>query len=130
MKTVLYALSSAPDTDWVVRLEDIHPDGYSRNLCDGILRARYRNSFAHPELLEPGKVYRFEVDLWATSNVFLPGHRLRVVVTSSSFPRFDRNLNTGGPINKEAAGQVAINTVLHDMLRPSHIVLPLIERHP
>ncbi len=128
VKAVLYALSSAPDTDWVVRLEDIHPDGYSRNLCDGILRARYRNSFAHPELLGPGKVYRFEVDLWATSNVFLPGHRLRVVVTSSSFPRFDRNLNTGGPINKEAAGQVAINTILHDMLRPSHIVLPLIER--
>lgn len=128
VKAVLYALSSAPDTDWVVRLEDIHPDGYSRNLCDGILRARYRHSFAQPQLLEPGQVYRFEVDLWATSNVFLPGHRLRVVVTSSSFPRFDRNLNTGGPINKEAAGQVAINAVLHDMFRPSHIVLPLIER--
>lgn len=128
VKAVIYALSSAPDTDWVVRLEDIHPDGYSRNLCDGILRARYRNSFAQPELLDPGKVYRFEVDLWATSNVFLPGHRLRVVVTSSSFPRFDRNLNTGGPINKEAAGLVAINTVMHDLLRPSHVVLPIIER--
>jgi putative CocE/NonD family hydrolase len=128
VKAVLYAMSSAPDTDWVVRLEDIHPDGYSRNLCDGILRARYRHSFAQPELMDPGKVYCFEVDLWATSNVFLPGHRLRVVVTSSSFPRFDRNLNTGGPINKETVGQVAINTVMHDLLRPSHIVLPLIER--
>ncbi|MBM3278572.1 MAG: CocE/NonD family hydrolase [Candidatus Handelsmanbacteria bacterium] len=130
VKAVLYALSSAPDTDWVVRFEDVDPDGYSRNLCDGILRARYRHSFAQPELLDPGKVYRFEVDLWATSNAFLPGHRLRVVVTSSSFPRFDRNLNTGGPINREAAGQVAINTVMHDMLRPSHLVMPLIERRP
>ena len=125
---VLYAMSSALDTDWVVRLEDVHPNGYSRNLCDGILRARYRNSFQHPEPLEPGKVYRFEIDLWATSNAFLPGHRIRAAVTSSCFPRFDRNLNTGGRIHREAAGQVAINTVLHDELRPSHIVLPLIER--
>ncbi len=125
---VLFAMSSALDTDWVVRLEDVHPDGYSRNLCDGILRARYRDSFQHPEPLEPGKIYRFEIDLWATSNAFLPGHRIRVAVTSSCFPRFDRNLNTGGPIHREAIGQVAINTVLHDELRPSHIVLPLIER--
>ncbi|MDP6111982.1 MAG: CocE/NonD family hydrolase [Planctomycetota bacterium] len=126
VKAVLYGMSSAPDTDWVVRLTDVHPDGYSRPVCDGILRARYRNSFEHPELLDPGKVYRFEIDLWATSNVFLVGHRMRVVVTSSSFPRFDRNLNTGGPINKEASGQVAINTLLHDEMRPSHIVLPVI----
>ncbi len=128
VKAVLYGMSSAPDTDWVVRLEDVHPDGYSRNLCDGILRARYRDSFEHPELLDPGKVYRFEVDLWATSNVFMPGHRIRVAVTSSCFPRFDRNLNTGGAINREAVGQVAINTVFYDDFRASHIVLPLIER--
>ncbi len=128
VKAVLYAMSSAPDTDWVVRLTDVHPDGYSRLLCDGILRARCRESFQHPTLLEPGKVYRFEVDLWATSNVFLPGHRIRVSVTSSCFPRFDRNLNTGGPIHREAAGQAAINTVFHDELRPSHIVLPVIRR--
>lgn len=126
VKAVLYGMSSAPDTDWVVRLTDVHPDGYSRPLCDGILRARYRESFEHPRLLDPGKVYRFEVDLWATSNVFLEGHRIRVVVTSSSFPRFDRNLNTGGTIHKEASGQAAINTVLHDGLRPSHVVLPVI----
>jgi len=128
VKAVLYGMSSALDTDWVVRLEDIHPDGYSRNVCDGILRARYRDSFQHPELLDPGKIYRFEVDLWATSNAFLPGHRIRVVVTSSCFPRFDRNLNTGGPLNKEAAGQVAINTVMHDEFRASHMVLPVIAR--
>ncbi len=128
VKAVIYGLSSAPDTDWVVRLTDVHPDGYSRLLCDGILRARYRDSFAQPELLEVGKVYRYEIDLWATSNVFLPGHRVRVSVTSSCFPRFDRNLNTGGSIHNEAAGQVAINTVMHDEMRPSHIVLPVIKQ--
>lgn len=128
VKAVLYGMSSAPDTDWVVRLEDIDPEGYSRNLCDGILRARYRDSFEQPELLDPGKIYRFEVDLWATSNAFMPGHRIRVAVTSSCFPRFDRNLNTGGPINREAVGQVAVNTVFYDEFRPSHIVLPVIER--
>ena len=128
VKAVIYGLSSAPDTDWVVRLTDVHPDGYSRLLCDGILRARYRNSFEHPELLEVGKVYRYEIDMWATSNVFLAGHRVRVSVTSSCFPRFDRNLNTGGSIHNEATGQVAINTVMHDEMRPSHIVLPVIKR--
>jgi putative CocE/NonD family hydrolase len=128
VKAVLYAMSSAPDTDWVVRLEDVDGDGFSRNVCDGILRARYRNSYEHPEPLEPGKIYRFEIDLWATSNAFLPGHRLRVAITSSCFPRFDRNLNTGGPIHREAKGLIAINTVLHDQERPSHIVLPVIDR--
>ena len=125
---VLYGLSSAPDTDWVVRLTDVHPDGYARLLCDGILRARYRDSFRAPVLLERGQVYRFTVDLWATSNVFLPGHRIWVSVTSSCFPRFDRNLNTGGPIHREVAGAVAINTVFFDEARPSHIVLPVIAR--
>ncbi len=126
VKAVIYGLSSAPDTDWVARLIDVHPDGYARNVCDGILRARYRNSFEHPELLDPGKVYRYEIDLWGTSNAFQPGHRIRVTVTSSCFPRFDRNLNTGGPIHRETASQVAINTVFHDNLRASHIVLPVI----
>lgn len=128
VKAVIYGLSSAADTDWVVRLTDVHPDGYSRIVCDGILRARYRNSFEHPELLDPGKVYRYEIDLWGTSNAFQPGHRIRVSVTSSCFPRFDRNLNTGGPIHGEAIGQVAINTVFHDSIRASHIILPVIPR--
>ena len=128
VKAVIYGLSSAADTDWVVRLTDVHPDGYSRIVCDGILRARYRNSFEHPELLDPGKVYRYEIDLWGTSNAFQPGHRIRVSITSSCFPRFDRNLNTGGPIHREAIGQVAINTVFHDSIRASHIILPVIPR--
>jgi putative CocE/NonD family hydrolase len=123
----LFAMSSAPDTDWVVRLTDVHPDGFSRLLCDGILRARYRGSQTEPTLLTPQQVYEFEIDLWATANTFKAGHRIRVAITSSCFPRFDRNLNTGGVFGAESSGQVAINTVFHDAVRPSRIVLPVIE---
>jgi putative CocE/NonD family hydrolase len=123
---VLHAMSSAPDTDWVVRLTDVAPDGCSRYLCDGILRARYRESAAQPSLLTPHQVYSFTVDLWATANTFRAGHRVRVAVTSSCFPRFDRNLNTGGPFGQEGAGQAAVNTIFHDSVRPSHIVLPVV----
>jgi putative CocE/NonD family hydrolase len=127
VKCILHAMSSAPDTDWVVRLTDVHPDGFSRLLCDGILRARYRNDGAKPELLIPHQVYEFVVDLWDTANTFKAGHRVRVALTSSSFPRFDRNLNTGGIFGTEAKGQVAINTIFHDAMRPSRIILPVVE---
>jgi putative CocE/NonD family hydrolase len=126
VRCILHAMSSAPDTDWVVRLTDVSPDGFSRLLCDGILRARYRRSRTHPTLLTPDQVYEFEVDLWATANTFRAGHRLRVAMTSSNFPRYDRNLNTGDPANLEVRGQVALNTIFHDLLRPSHITLPVI----
>jgi putative CocE/NonD family hydrolase len=126
VKAVLYAASSAPDTDWVVRVCDVWPDGRSISVCDGILRARYRDSFAHPALMEPGRVYRFEVDLRATAQSFLAGHRLRVHVTSSDFPRYDRNLNTGGPIGEKTTSRVAMNTVFHDALHPSHLLLPVL----
>lgn len=127
VRAVLYGLSSALDTDWVVRLCDVWPDGRSLSVCDGILRARYRSSMEHTELMTPDQVYCFDVDLWSTAQVFQAGHRLRVQVTSSDFPRYDRNLNTGGPIGKEVRGQVADNTVFHDALRPSHLVLPLVD---
>ncbi|HEV8308442.1 MAG TPA: CocE/NonD family hydrolase [Methylomirabilota bacterium] len=127
VRCVLHAMSSAPDTDFVVRLTDVQPDGFSRLLCDGILRARYRESGAHPTPLTPNQVYELTVDLWATANTFRRGHRIRVAVTSSSFPRFDRNPNTGGPVAAEARGQVALNTVFHDARRPSRILLPVIE---
>lgn len=124
---VLHALTSASDTDWVVRLTDVHPDGFSRLLCDGILRARYRESTTSPTLLTPHQVYDYTIDLWATANTFKAGHRIRVAVTSSCFPRFDRNLNTGGPLHQEAVGQVALNTVFHDAMRPSHVILPVVD---
>jgi len=122
---VLYAASSAPDTDWVVRLCDVWPDGRSLSVCDGILRARFRESFGRPVLMEAGEVYRFEVDLRATAQTFQAGHRLRVHVTSSDFPRYDRNLNTGGPFGEETRGQAARNAVFHDAARPSHLLLPV-----
>jgi putative CocE/NonD family hydrolase len=125
VKAILYGLSSAPDTDWVVRLCDVWPDGRSISVCDGILRGRYRNSSECEELMVPDQIYRFEVDLWATAQTFLPGHRIRVQVTSSDFPRYDRNLNTGGPFGEEVLGQVAANTIFHDALRSSHVVLPI-----
>ncbi len=125
VKAVLYGLSSAPDTDWVVRLCDVHPDGRSMSVCDGILRARYRDSLQRTELMVPGRVYRFEVDLLATAHSFRAGHCLRVHLTSSDFPRYDRNLNTGGTFGEEVSGRTAINVVFHDQTRPSHLILPV-----
>ena len=127
VRAILHGLSSAPDTDWVVRLCDVWPDGRSMPVCDGILRARFRNSLQHPELLTPGKIYRFEIDMSATAQVFQSGHRLRIEITSSDFPRYDRNLNTGGPFGEEATGQTAVNTVFLDADRPSYVILPVVE---
>lgn len=126
VKTILHGMSSARDTDWVVRLCDVWPDGRSISVCDGVMRARYRNSLEHEELLEPGMTYRFEVELWSTAQTFQTGHWIRVEVTSSDFPRYDRNLNTGGAFGEETCGQTATNTIFHDALRPSHILLPVI----
>jgi putative CocE/NonD family hydrolase len=123
---VLHAASSAPDTDWVVRLCDVWPDGRSMSVCDGILRARHRESLTQATLLRPDEVYEFRVDLWSTAQVFKAGHRLRVHVTSSDFPRYDRNLNTGGPFGTESHSAVATNTVFHDAVRSSHLSLPIL----
>jgi putative CocE/NonD family hydrolase len=127
---VLHVASSARDTDVTGKLVDVHPDGRALYLTDGILRARYRNSLAEPELLEPEQVYELTLDLSVTSNVFLPGHRIRLEVSSSNFPRFDRNTNTGGVINYEPLDQavVATNRVLHGPEHPSRLVLPIIRR--
>jgi len=127
VRAILYGLSSAPDTDWVVRVCDVWPDGRSMSVCDGILRTRYRDSTERAELLVPNQVYRFVVDLWATAQTFLPGHRIRVQVTSSDFPRYDRNLNTGGPFGEEAHGQIAVNSIFHDQMRPSHLLIPVMD---
>ena len=129
IRVVLYAATSARDTDWTAKLVDVHPDGYAQNLQDGIVRARYRKGKAAPaELLEPGRVYEYEIDLWATSNVFLPGHRLRVEISSSNFPRFDRNLNTGEDPMTSVRMETARQTVMRSPEYPSHIVLPVIPR--
>ncbi len=124
----LWASSDAPDTDFVARLVDVHPDGFAQNLTDGIIRARYRNGDAPAEPLEPGKPYEFTIDLWSTANLFKAGHRIRLDVTSSCFPRWDRNLNTGEPFGTDSTPRPARQTILHDAEHPSHVVLPLIPR--
>jgi uncharacterized protein len=126
----LFVSSSAPDTDFTGKLVDVFPDGRVIFLTDGILRARYRKSLAEPEPLTPGDVYEVNLDLSVTSNVFLPGHRIRLEISSSNFPRFDRNTNTGGVITEESGiqAQVAVNRILHGPDHPSRLVLPIIER--
>ena len=124
----LWASSSAIDTDFTAKLVDVRPDGYAQNLVDGILRARYRNSSSKPELMEAGKPYKFTIDLWATSNVFLPGHRIRLEISSSNFPRFDRNLNTGEAFGEGTRTRPAQQTIFHDGTMATHVLLPVIPR--
>ncbi|MXZ68821.1 MAG: CocE/NonD family hydrolase [Acidimicrobiia bacterium] len=124
----LYAASSAPDTDFTATLCDVHPDGRAIIVCEGIRRARYRDSVTDPALMAPGTPYEFTIDMWQTSQVFKAGHRLRVEVSSSNFPRFDRNPNMGGELWNETSMQPATQTVFHDRGRPSHVLLPVIPR--
>lgn len=124
----LYASSSARDTDFVARLCDVYPDGRSMNITEGVIRARYREDvWGAPQLLQPGEIYQFTIDLQVTSNVFLAGHRLRLAITSSSFPLWDRNLNTGNDPATDTHMLVAHQTIYHDAEHPSHLVLPIIE---
>lgn len=122
----LWASSDARDTDFFGKLCDVYPDGRSFNLCEGQLRARFRKSFDKERLLRPGAVYPFDLDLWSTSVVFNRGHRVRVIVTSSSAPGFDPNPNTGDSFRANDRRQVAHNTVYIDAAHPSHLVLPLV----
>ena len=125
----LYAASTAVDTDFTAKLVDVWPNGYVQNLTEGILRARYRESTTGPaRLLEPGKIYEYKIDLWSTSNVFLKGHIIRLEVSSSNFPRFDRNLNTGKPASADSTFIKATNTVYHDTANPSALILPIVPR--
>jgi putative CocE/NonD family hydrolase len=126
----LFAASTARDTDFTAKLVDVHPDGAAYNLVDGIVRARYRESSAAPALIDPGVVYSYPIDLWSTSNVFKKGHRIRIEISSSNFPRFDRNPNTGGTFGTDTTLVKATQTIHHDARRPSHITLPIIPSEP
>ncbi|MGO9604062.1 MAG: CocE/NonD family hydrolase [Candidatus Binataceae bacterium] len=121
----LYAASSAPDTDFTAKLVDVGPCGMARNLTDGIIRARFRESQSAEKLLTPGKVAEFKIDLWNTSNVFKAGHRIRLEVSSSNFPRFDRNPNTGRELFADAELHPAMQTVMHEQNSASHLTLPI-----
>jgi len=122
----LYASSSAVDTDFTAKLVDVWPNRFAQNLTDGILRARYRNSREKAEFMNPGEIYKFTINLGATSNVFRAGHKLRLDISSSNFPRFDRNFNTGEDQGQGARKVKAINTIFHDREHPSALVLPVI----
>jgi putative CocE/NonD family hydrolase len=124
----LYAASSAPDTDFMAMLLDIHPSGFAQRLCDGMVRARFREGMDRPELIEPGRVYHYTIDCWNTAQLFRAGHRLGVQIASSAFPKYDRNLNTGAPLGTTSAMAVAEQIIYHDAEHPSAIVLPLIPR--
>ncbi len=126
VKVELFVSSTAFDTDFTAKLVDVAPDGYARNLTDGILRMRYRNSASKPEPLAPGEVYKVTIDAGVTGNVFLKGHRVRVEISSSNFPRFDRNPNTGGPVAQETRLLKASQTVYHGAGRASRLVLMVI----
>jgi len=128
ISATLYAASSARDTDFTATLVDVFPDGYAHMIQEGVIRASYRDSDADPSLLEPGRVYEYTVDLWATSYVVKRGHRMRVEISSSNFNQYDRNLNTGAEYGISAETVKATQTVCHDAERPSHITLPVIPR--
>jgi len=127
VRVVLYASTSAPDTDFTAKLVDVFPDGSARNLTDGILRLRYRESLEKPAPpAVPGQAYQVTVDAGVTSNVFLKGHRIRLEISSSNFPRFDRNPNTGRPMAEETELRKTTQTVYHDRVRASYVLLPIV----
>ena len=122
----LYAATDATDTDFTGKLVDVWPDGYAQIILEGVLRARYRESFEQENLVTPGKTEKYLIDLWSTSNLFRRGHRIRVEISSSNFPKYDRNPNTGHAIGHDAERKVAHQTIYHDSEHPSHVLLPVI----
>lgn len=127
VKAILYAATDGPDTDWVVKLCEVLPDGRTFDVCDGILRASYREGNDVRKLVVPGAVVRYEIDMWATSMVFKPGHRMKVLLTSSDFPRYDRNPNTGDLGVEAKTLRPARQTIFLDANRASHVLLPVME---
>jgi hypothetical protein len=128
----LWASSDVPDTDFTAKLVDVYPPnndfpaGFDLNVQDGIIRARYRNSLSHAELMKPGEIYPITIEMYPTSIVFQKGHRIRLDISSSNFPRFDVNPNTGEPLNNNRRWATAINNIYHDAQHPSQILLPII----
>ncbi|HUY26681.1 MAG TPA: CocE/NonD family hydrolase [Candidatus Binataceae bacterium] len=124
----LHAASSAPDTDFVAKLVDVRSDGYAHNIAEGVVRARFRESLTAPSPIVPGKIYEYSIDMWSTSHVFKAGHRFRLEVTSSNFPRWDRNPNSGHPFGVDREFTTARQTIFHDRAHQSHLILPIIPR--
>ena len=122
----LHAATDGPDTDWMIKLIDVYPNGYSMPVSEGILRARFRNGLDKMKLLTPNEIYEYDIELTGTANVFLPGHRIRIDITSSNFPQFDRNPNTGEPLGISSKTRIAKQTIYHGAANLSHIILPIV----
>ncbi len=127
IKMKLHAATDGPDTDWMIKLVDVYPDGSAYPVSEGILRARFKDGLDKINLLTPNQVYEFEIEMMGTANVFQPGHRIRIDITSSNFPQFDRNPNTGKPQGSDAEVRIAQQTIHHGGAKPSHILLPLVK---
>ena len=127
VQMILYAASDCLDTDFTCKLVDVYPDGFCLNLAQGIIRARYRNSWEKPELLSPGQIYKYTIDMWSTSNLFYKNHKIRIEISSSNFPQYDRNPNTGNVFGLDNKLKIAIQQIYHNKSHPSHIILPCIE---
>ena len=127
VKMKLFATTDGPDTDWMIKLIDVYPNGNSMPVSEGILRARFRKGLDKINLLTPNQQYEYDIDLTGTANVFQPGHRIRVDITSSNFPQFDRNPNTGEPLGSHSKVRIAKQTIFHGGANLSHIVLPIVK---
>ena len=128
MSATLWAETDAKDTDWDLMLLDVFPDGHAQRVQDGVVRARFRKGFDRVVFPTPGQVEEYHMDVWFTSRVFEPGHRIRVTVSSALFPKYDRNLNTGGNNERDSTFVVAHQRLVHDAAHPTHLVLPVIPR--
>ncbi len=126
IRVKLYAASSATDTDFMAKLLDVWPDGFAQRLTDGMVRARFREGMDRPSLIEEGKIYLYDIDLWNTCQTFLKGHRIRLEIASSAFPKYDRNPNTGEALGKTTRMEAAEETIYHDGDHPSHVILPVV----
>jgi putative CocE/NonD family hydrolase len=127
IRVELYASSSAPDTDFTAMLVDVWPDGFAQRLTDGMVRARFRDGMRKPSFIEAGRVYKYDIDLWNTCQTFKAQHRIRIDISSSAFPKYDRNLNTAEPVGRGTEMRVAEQRVLHSERYPSSVVLPVVE---
>lgn len=126
VRVILYASSSAVDTDFTALLFDLHPNSFAQRLCDGVVRTRYRDGMETASLIEPNKIYKYEIDVWNTCHIFFAGHRIGVQIASAAFPKYDRNLNTGKDLATGTRMEIAAQTIYHDAEHPSALVLPII----
>ena len=126
VEIILYASASTLDTDFTATLVDVHPDNKCINITEGIIRAKFRNSYSKQTLIKPNKIYKYKFPLWETSNLFKKGHKIRIEISSSNFPRFDRNLNTGKFVFDDDEIKTSTQKIFHNKHHPSHVIFPII----